>query len=204
MWLRIGVAAVFAAAAMTFLGSIFRGFLGSSSSLVSAQPTVQQRQPAAGEPGALGRPAPSQSGTAASPRTAPPAGAWVGIDEQLRNGTLGRPVYPYALGPAPGFPYYSRGLLLYLASAVVAGWLLWHAAPQLPSYLSRVGFVAVLGIFAGLLATVRDPLWMQHSWGYHVALALNDCFTALVMGLVLAALIRPARSPPPIPAAHQP
>ena len=210
---RIALAAVCAVVAVLLLGSLFRGCIGLTYSLLPYQPYVQQQPPARGtvnlapqaaSPSGTAAAAPSGTAAASSTasRAAPALEAWVGIDEQIRRGTLGRPQYPYgsyAGGPFPSLARYASTLVLYLVSALVAGWLLWHAAPQLPNYLSRVGFVVVLGVFAGLFATVRDPLWLQHSWAYHIALVVNDCFTALVMGLVLAAMIRPAPTPPPIP-----
>jgi hypothetical protein len=64
---------------------------------------------------------------------------------------------PLLLGgeaPASGF------LVQYLAccaSALLAGWFLWLAAPRVRSFSWRVVFVASLGLFAGLVADL--PLW---------------------------------------------
>jgi hypothetical protein len=94
-----------------------------------------------------------------------------------------------AMSPA----YFARGYVHLAVSALLAAALLSLAAPALPGYLSRVGFVALLGLFAAFALNVGDIVWFHHPWQWPVMLAAFNASGWLLASLVLGAVIRPAR-----------
>lgn len=82
------------------------------------------------------------------------------------------------------------GYLHFLVSVVLIALLLRLALPALSDYRSRVGFVALVGLTAAVLANLGDPIWWHQSWAFHLVHALYDFGTWLVAGLVLAAFIK--------------
>ena len=106
---------------------------------------------------------------------------------------------------APGFfggPYAASGFLVqYLAcfaEALLAGWLLWLAAPRVRSQAWRVVLVASLGLFASLVADL--PRWNQ---GSSPGLWLLGQMAENVFGFTLVGLFLAWRMKPivPVPAA---
>jgi hypothetical protein len=82
-----------------------------------------------------------------------------------------------------------KGIVLYLFVALLMAWLLRLAAPALPSYGSRVKFMALAALTATMLIDLGDAVWwyIPLAWKLHQA-AYN--FSAwLVAGLVLARFI---------------
>lgn len=85
---------------------------------------------------------------------------------------------------------FARGFLHMFTVSLIAAVLLAVAAPRIESYLHRVGFVLLLGIFAGVAVNLAQPVWFGHPWGYHLVMLLNEAMKGLLLGLVLAGMIR--------------
>jgi hypothetical protein len=81
------------------------------------------------------------------------------------------------------------GLATFLVVAVVAALLLMMA--RLPSYVARVGFVLLLGVFAAILVQMCDYLFWGQSWESAASKGLFFVSAALIAGLVLAFFVRP-------------
>lgn len=94
-------------------------------------------------------------------------------------------------------PLSPLGLLLGLAvnflSCLIAALLLRITLPALGSYLGRVGFVFLLGVFAAVAVRLADPVWWGLPWNFHLAGAAHLAGGWLLVGLVLGAAVRPAR-----------
>jgi hypothetical protein len=82
------------------------------------------------------------------------------------------------------------GFAHYFVCALMAGGLLMLAAPSLPSYASRVMFVASLAVFAVVMLSFADVIWFHHPMKYHLGSAVYPIVAWLLAGLVLGALIR--------------
>jgi hypothetical protein len=122
----------------------------------------------------------------------PAAGAGNVLIRQYQGGPLAHLFYcsgEHGVGPISTA---ARGLLQLFVAALLAAWLLSTAMPALNSYASRAGFVLVAGMFGTVLVNLGQPIWFHHPWYYHLVMAVFDCSSALVMGLVLAAVLRPA------------
>jgi hypothetical protein len=86
---------------------------------------------------------------------------------------------------------YAMGFVHFFAGALLAGLLLILALPRLPTYLGRVGFVFLLGLFATVALQLADPIWFHHPWGFALLKGGFDVGCWLLAGLVLAAFLRP-------------
>ena len=86
------------------------------------------------------------------------------------------------------------GLLLEVAIASLAGGLLGVAAPALPGYWRRVIFVSCFGVLAALTGPLMEWNWMAYDTSYAVVNALDVIIAFVVVGLVVAALVRPKRA----------
>jgi len=95
---------------------------------------------------------------------------------------------------APGdAAFFGLGFLHLLALGIIAGFLLMMAVKALPTYLSRVGFVLMLGIFASAAIDVEKVVWMMHPWKFQTMLAVYHVSSWVLAGIILGAIIRPPR-----------
>lgn len=95
-------------------------------------------------------------------------------------------------GPSMPTEQYVKGWTHYFAFSLVAGGLLVMARNGLRSYFSRVFFVVLVGLAATVWGHWGDAVWFFHPWEYTAGRGLETLVTALLIGLVLAAFIKPA------------
>jgi hypothetical protein len=88
---------------------------------------------------------------------------------------------------------FGLGFVHFVALGIIAGFLLIMALKSLPTYLGRVGYVFLLGIFASAAIDVAAVIWFHHPWRYPTMVAIYHGSTWLLAGLVLGAFIRPPR-----------
>jgi hypothetical protein len=81
-----------------------------------------------------------------------------------------------------------------LLTVLLAAFLLRMALPGLPGYLSRMLFVFGLGVFAALYVRGGDLIWFHHHWQFELGQIVFCVGSWLLGGLVMAALIRPAKA----------
>jgi hypothetical protein len=126
------------------------------------------------------------------------------VQKRHREGPLVEVIYRKdgveAMSPA----YFATGFGHMALSALLAGALLSLAAPALRSYPRRVAFAALLGFFGAFAFDLSSILWFHHPWQFPVMMAAFDASGWLLASLVLAAVIRPARTAaaPAPPVAH--
>jgi hypothetical protein len=87
-----------------------------------------------------------------------------------------------------------KGFIHYFISALLLAALLLMAGKSLPAYPSRVAFIALAGIFAAVFVNLSDPIWWWHVWGFHLLYGVYTAVCWLLVGLVMAWIIRPATS----------
>lgn len=75
-------------------------------------------------------------------------------------------------------------------AALLAGIVL--ASAGLRSYVARVGLTLFMGLFAVVLVQLGAPIWFNHPWDYHLMFAGYHLVNALLIGLVMGALVKPA------------
>jgi hypothetical protein len=83
------------------------------------------------------------------------------------------------------------GFVHYFISTLLIGGLLLMARDALPSYLSRVTFATMVGIFAAVALNLGKPIWFHTPWLPALYTSIYDVVCWLLAGLILAAFIRP-------------
>jgi hypothetical protein len=83
------------------------------------------------------------------------------------------------------------GFVLEVLVAAVAALLLRMAAPALPGFVARVGFVLLLGVFVIFAAHLMNWNYMHYPLGFTLQTSADGLVASLLLGIVLAALIRP-------------
>jgi hypothetical protein len=75
-----------------------------------------------------------------------------------------------------------------LVQTLIAAFLL--SLTTLGAYIARVGFVALIGVSAGIATNVSYFIWFGFPWDYTAAYASIEIIGGLVAGLVIAAIVR--------------
>jgi len=91
--------------------------------------------------------------------------------------------------PVLGARTFIGAVILDLLSAAIVAIALWCAAPRLPIYFCRVGFVAMLGVFVALMGHVSYLVWMSFPVDYTIAMCIDQVVGWLLAGLVMGAII---------------
>ncbi len=86
---------------------------------------------------------------------------------------------------------YALGFAYFVFSSLLAAGLLRLAAPALAGYWARVGFVALLGLFATAFCDLAGPVWFHHHPGFAAWNALYHAVCWILGGVVLGAFVRP-------------
>jgi hypothetical protein len=73
--------------------------------------------------------------------------------------------------------------------ALLAAMLLAMASPD--TYIARVIFVFLLGVFASLTIQVSDAIWLHHPWDFIGFQAGYVVLNWLIAGLIMGAIIKP-------------
>jgi hypothetical protein len=76
---------------------------------------------------------------------------------------------------------------------LIAGILLAAAAPTLRSYIGRVFFVFLLGVFGALAFDLSYGIWFYHPWEFPILMAGFHTAGWLLAGIVMAAVIKAPR-----------
>jgi len=83
------------------------------------------------------------------------------------------------------------GLTLNLLTAFFSAWLLFVAG--LRSYHARVAFVVGLGVITALASHLKQANWFYFPWEYTQLMCADVLAGSIVLGFVLAAIVKPAR-----------
>ena len=83
------------------------------------------------------------------------------------------------------------GLILDIILAGVAALMLAMAAPALPGFPGRVFFVLMLGVYTAFATHMMNWNWMSYPLGFSLEMAGDTVVAALLLGIVLAIIIRP-------------
>lgn len=83
------------------------------------------------------------------------------------------------------------GLIIQIIASLIAAWLLSRSTAAAQSYISRVCFVGILGIFASIVVHASYWNWMYFPLKYTTAMMADLTFGWIIAGLVIAAFIKP-------------
>jgi hypothetical protein len=112
------------------------------------------------------------------------------FEERHRAGPLVR-VFYNRTGAEPGAPrLFISGFAHNLGIALLMAIILAFAAPALPTYLQRLGLVFLVGAVAAIWLGLNEAIWFYHPWKYELYQAGYVVVGGLLMGLVMAAIIK--------------
>lgn len=112
------------------------------------------------------------------------------FQERHREGPLVR-IFYNTNGADPDAPtVLVKGFVHNLAIAFLIAVVLALAAPALPTYTQRLGFVFLVGAVAAVWLGLNEAIWFYHPWKYELYQAGYVLVGGLLMGLVLAALVK--------------
>jgi hypothetical protein len=95
----------------------------------------------------------------------------------------GRPMFDPAM--------MGQGFVLNLAVIVLVAMLLHNIAGSTPTYLGRVGIVALAGLIASILIDGGDIVWWRIPWEWKLYQAAYNVSVWIIAGVILAAFVRP-------------
>lgn len=112
------------------------------------------------------------------------------FEERHREGPLVR-VFYNRTGAEPGAPaLFITGFVHNLGISLLIALILALAAPALPTYLQRLGLVFLVGAVAAVWLGLNEAIWFYHPWKYELFQAGYVLVGGLLMGLVMAAIIK--------------
>ncbi len=114
--------------------------------------------------------------------------------QRHRDGPVAMMVYdPEGSEPMP-LAVFFKGFALNFATALVAAILLAIAAPAVRGYAGRAFLVTLVGLYVGLSTGMASWNWMNYPLRYCLEMSADSAIGALLLGLVLAAVVRPRGS----------
>lgn len=84
-----------------------------------------------------------------------------------------------------------KGFILAFIIAFGISYLISRIVESLPSYFSRVLFIATFGILAALATHITGAVWMYHNPTYAIMMALDLAIGWFLAGLVMSLIIKP-------------
>ena len=121
-----------------------------------------------------------------------------GSQEEMNKLSLAGPIatiyFQREGGPGMDPRSFAFGFLHGWLVVLLIGILMTIALPALATYCSRVRFAVILGILVGLFTHVGSIIWWHYPRTLPLLNALYELGGSLLIGLVLAAFIKPARA----------
>lgn len=182
---RVLLASILAAVLMFAWGFVFWGLSGVSEKLLTPLPAELDVL-------ASLRNSQAPSGMYVYPMPADPSDeeAQTEWENKHREGPLLQLAYRKEGGPPMPPSMFAQGLAHYFAVALLTSSLLALAAGGLPHFGGRLVFVLLVSLVSAIWANVGDVVWWFHSPNYCLGNMAYTMGAGLVMGLVLAAIVR--------------
>ena len=113
------------------------------------------------------------------------------IKDQYKGGPIGIVAYKPAGAGASMAGQLINETILNIIQALIAAFLL-SLAVKLVRYPQRVGFVFVLGILSAIATNIEYWIWYSFPANYTTAAIVDKLVGFMVVGLVVAAFVKPA------------
>ncbi len=182
---RVLLASIVAAVLMFVWGFVFWGLSGMGAELLEPLPAELDVLAAL-------RNSQAPSGMYVYPLPADPSDeqAQTEWENKHREGPLLQLAYRKEGGPPMPLSMFAQGLGHCFAVALLTSCLLALAARGLPHFGGRLVFVLLVSLVAAIWSNVGDVVWWFHSPRYCLGNMAYTMGAGLVMGLVVAALVR--------------
>ena len=128
-----------------------------------------------------------------------PAQGQPGMDaytQKMEQGPVGLIIYdPQGMGQMMTSQFVS-GLIIDILAALLAAWILSRSTALGSTFVARVAFCGLLGIFISLGSFLPGWNWMGYALDYTTAMAADALIGWLIVGLVIASFVKaPAEQP---------
>lgn len=113
--------------------------------------------------------------------------AWM---EQHKRGPLGMIVFhpggqdPMMIGQFVG------GLIIFLIAAFIAAWLLSRSSAIASTYIARVAYCGMLGVFVSFVSYISNMNWLYFPMDYTTAMVADTIIGWLLAGLAIGAIVK--------------
>jgi hypothetical protein len=116
--------------------------------------------------------------------------------QKMEQGPVGLIIYdPQGMGRMMTSQFVT-GLIIDILAALLAAWILSRSTALGSSYIARVTFCGLLGIFISLGSFLPGWNWMGYALDYTTAMVADALLGWLIAGLVIASLVKvPAAQP---------
>lgn len=185
---RLGLAALAAAFILFFWGFFWFGI----------SPLAKQALPSL--------PDSAQPGIAALAASGLPSGTYMypAYDDSTPEITA-KTIADYAAGPVAMIHFRAQGvgfmdpmvmltgLVHFLISALLVGWLSMRGGGPADSFIARWSFVFGAGLLIGFAGRLSQPIWYQMPWDFFLYYAAFDVTGWALAGLAMARILRPAK-----------
>ncbi|HSS98387.1 MAG TPA: hypothetical protein VLK33_15220 [Terriglobales bacterium] len=119
------------------------------------------------------------------------------MKDEYKNGPTGILIYKPTGAGAPMTGQMINETILNIVQALIAAFLL-SFATKLTRYPQRVGFVFTLGILSAIATNIEYWNWYGFPSSYTMASIFDKLIGFMVVGLVVAAFVKPAAMPIPM------
>lgn len=116
--------------------------------------------------------------------------AW---EQSHRDGPIGMLVWNRFGTEVGSGSMLAKGLLLNIGLSMMAAVLLWLALPSLSSYAARCCYVSCLGLLAVMATRFTDAVFFAFPSRYMMGQAIDGIVGWVLVGLVLAMIVKPRR-----------
>lgn len=114
--------------------------------------------------------------------------------EKYKRGPIGTIIFK----PDGSDPYMIQqiivGFLISICTALLAAWLLARSTAIESSFIGRVSFCGLLGIFASLVTHATYWNWMSFPFDYTTAMILDTVVGWILAGVIIATFVKPAKA----------
>jgi hypothetical protein len=113
------------------------------------------------------------------------------FEERHRQGPIVRIFYTKTGAEPAGPSLLMTGYAHSIAIAFLMAIILAATAAALPTYIQRVGVVFLIGAVAAVWLGLNEAIWFYHPWKFELYQAGYVLVGGLIMGMVMAAIIKP-------------
>lgn len=117
--------------------------------------------------------------------------AWM---EKHKQGPVGMIVYhPQGMDPMMAGQFV-WGFIIFLISAFIASWFLSRSTAVTSSYLSRVAYCGMLGVFVSFVSYISNMNWLYMPMDHTTAMVADTIIGWLLAGLAIGGIVKVPQS----------
>lgn len=88
------------------------------------------------------------------------------------------------------------GLIIFIIAAFIAAWLLSRSSAVAGSYMNRVVYCGVLGVFVSFVSYISNMNWLYMPMDHTTAMVADTIISWLLAGLAIGAIVKAPKTEP--------